>query len=51
MAKIVKKPVVKRGNVMTIYSNIGTTLEGRPIKDIKQRPRKRSPKKKNVGPI
>lgn len=45
MAKIVKKPVIKRGNVMTIYSNLGTTPEGRTIKGVKPKVVKRSPKK------
>lgn len=47
MAKIVKKPVIKRGNVVTVYSNLGSTLEGRLVgmKEPKQRPVKRSPKK------
>lgn len=51
MAKIVKRPVIKRGNVMTVYSNIGSTLEGRlpNMKEPKQRPVKRSPKK--IGSI
>ena len=55
MAKIVKKAVIKRGNVTTIYKNTGDTPEGNPnlypglvnrsTKGLKQRPVKRSPKK------
>ena len=54
MAKIVKKAVIKRGNVTTVYKNTGDTPEGnvhahpglaRSVKGMKQRPVKRSPKK------
>ena len=54
MAKIVKKAVIKRGNVTTVYKNNGDTLQGnvnaypglnRSVKGLKQRPVKRSPKK------
>lgn len=45
MAKIVKKPIIKRGNVMTVYTNLGNTPEGRTIKDLKPKVVKRSPKK------
>lgn len=47
MAKIVKKDVIKRGNVITVYKNIGSTPESS-IKDLKQKPVKRNhnPQKK-----
>ena len=55
MAKIVKRPVIKRGNVVTVYKNLGDTivqanLNGNPdlqrsVKSMKQKPIKRSPKK------
>ena len=61
MAKIVKRPVIKRGNVTTVYKNAGDTIlyaniEGNPdlkrsVKSLKQRTVKRSPKKiGNLGP-
>ena len=48
MAKIVKRPVIKRGNVITVYQNIGTTPEGQLVrqpKGLKPKVVKRSPKK------
>lgn len=55
MAKIVKRHVIKRGNVTTVYKNAGDTIlyaniEGNPdlkrsVKSLKQRTVKRSPKK------
>ena len=55
MAKIVKRNVIKRGNVTTVYKNTGdtilyTNIEGNPdlkrsVKSLKQRTVKRSPKK------
>lgn len=55
MAKIVKRNVIKRGNVTTVYKNAGDTIlyaniEGNPdlkrsVKSLKQRTVKRSPKK------
>lgn len=41
MAKIIKKDVIQRGNVTTIYKNMGNTPTAS-IKDLKQRPVKRS---------
>ena len=37
MAKIIKKDVIKRGNITTVYKNIGSTPESS-IKDLKQKP-------------
>ena len=55
MTKIVKRNVIKRGNVTTVYKNAGDTIlyaniEGNPdlkrsVKSLKQRTVKRSPKK------
>ena len=55
MAKIVKRNVIKRGNVTTVYKNAGdailyANIEGNPdlkrsVKSLKQRTVKRSPKK------
>lgn len=55
MAKIVKRNVIKRGNVTTVYKNAGDSIlyaniEGNPdlkrsVKSLKQRTVKRSPKK------
>lgn len=56
MAKIVKRATIKRGNVTTVYRNTeGRGPESNPylmkksIKDLKQRPVKKSPKK--IGSI
>ena len=55
MAKIVKRPIIKRGNVVTVYKNLGdrtvtANITGndalqKSVKSIKQKPVKRSPKK------
>lgn len=37
MAKIIKKDVIQRGNVTTVYKNMGNTPTAS-IKDLKQRP-------------
>lgn len=48
MAKIIKKDIIQRGNVTTVYKNLGNTPTSS-IKDMKQKPVKVShnPKKNN----
>ena len=46
MAKIFKKDVIQRGKVTTVYKNIGNTPTSS-IKDLKQKPVKRSHNPKN----
>lgn len=50
MARVIKRDVIKRGNVTTVYRNIGNTPD-RSIKDLKQKPVKKPSNRKTIGHI
>lgn len=50
MARVIKKDMIKRGNVTTVYKNLGNTPEIS-VKDLKQRPVKKSTYKKSITHI
>lgn len=50
MARVIKKDMIKRGNVTTVYRNMGNTPDIS-IKDLKQRPMKKPSNRKSIGHI